>query len=154
MALFCWPVSQYIASHILFILTDQEHDFDRWPFPVPGREELVRRGTVFENHQIASCVCSPSRSTIYTGQHIQHTGVFDNAGLPWQPDMSTDIRTVGKMLREAGYYTAYVGKWHLSASLHKTRTPYDAPVAEYSETTIDSLPIRNGRIQMHFKKPT
>lgn len=104
------PATPPQGYNILFILTDQERHFDGWPFPVPGREELARRSVSFTNHQIASCVCSPSRATIYTGQHMQHTGVFDNAGLPWQPDMSTDIRTVGHMLRDAGYHTAYLGK--------------------------------------------
>ncbi|MDR5832310.1 sulfatase-like hydrolase/transferase [Caballeronia sp. LP006] len=122
------PETPPSGLNILFILTDQEHYFDRWPFPVPGREEVVRRGTVFANHQIASCVCSPSRSTIYTGQHIQHTGVFDNAGLPWQEDMSTDIRTVATMLKDAGCHTAYLGKWHFGANMHKTRAPYGAPL--------------------------
>ncbi|WP_316374773.1 sulfatase-like hydrolase/transferase [Burkholderia anthina] len=120
--------------NILFILTDQERHFDRWPFPVPGREALRRDGITFMHHQIAACVCSPSRSTVYTGQHIQHTGVLDNAGLPWQQDMSPDIRTVGHMLRDAGYYAAYLGKWHLSASMHETASPYTAPVADYNRT--------------------
>lgn len=118
--------------NILFILTDQEHRFDGWPMPVPGRERMRREGTTFVNHQIASCVCSPSRSTIYTGQHIQHTGVLDNAGAPWQRDMSTDVRTVGRMMHDAGYYAAYLGKWHLS-KLHLTDSPYDAPVERYNE---------------------
>ena len=80
------PPSGY---NILFILVDQEHFFDRWPVPVPGREWIKRNGITFTNHQAASCVCSPARSTIYTGRHIQHTGVFDNAGFlgspTWQP---------------------------------------------------------------------
>ena len=120
--------------NILFILTDQERHFDHWPFPVPGRESLRRDGVTFMNHQIAANVCSPSRSTIYTGQHMQHTGVLDNAGLPWQPDMSPDIRTIGDMMRDAGYYTVYLGKWHLSATLNKTESPYTAPVADYNRT--------------------
>lgn len=128
------PDAAPIGYNILFILTDQERHFDRWPFPVPGRESLRRDGITFTNHQIASCVCSPSRSTIYTGQHTQHTGVLDNAGVPWQPDMSPDIRTVGDMMHDAGYYAAYLGKWHLSASLHETASPYTAPVADYNHT--------------------
>ncbi|NIE64638.1 sulfatase-like hydrolase/transferase [Burkholderia sp. Ax-1719] len=120
--------------NILFILTDQERHFDAWPFPVPGRTALRRDGITFANHQIASCVCSPSRSTIYTGQHTQHTGVLDNAGVPWQPDMSPDIRTVGDMMRDAGYYAAYLGKWHLSSKLHETASPYTAPVSDYNHT--------------------
>ncbi|WP_233838581.1 sulfatase-like hydrolase/transferase [Paraburkholderia sp. ZP32-5] len=120
--------------NILFILTDQERYFNEWPFPVPGREELKRSGITFTNHQIASCVCSPSRSTIYTGQHIQHTGVFDNANLPWQPDLSTNIRTIGHMLTDAGYYTAYLGKWHLGGNMEKTESQYTAPVFDYNKT--------------------
>ncbi len=128
------PAAPPAGYNILFILTDQERHFDRWPFPVPGREALRRDGITFMHHQIAACVCSPSRSTVYTGQHIQHTGVLDNAGVPWQKDMSPDVRTVGHMLRDAGYYAAYLGKWHLSASMHETTSPYTAPVADYNRT--------------------
>jgi arylsulfatase len=46
--------------------------------------------------------------------HIQQTGMFDNTNFPWIKSMSPDIRTVGHMLRDAGYYTAYKGKWHLN----------------------------------------
>lgn len=123
--------------NILFILTDQERYYDKWPFPAPAREALRRDGITFTNHQIASCVCSPSRSTIYTGLHTQHTGVLDNAGMPWQKDMSPDIRTVGDMLHDAGYYAAYLGKWHLGGSMHETMSPYNAPVAEYNHTMKD-----------------
>src|SRR5271163_1215619 len=63
--------------NILFVLVDQEHFFEKWPFPAPGREYLKKCGTSFLNHQAAAMVCSSARSVIYTGQHIQHTGVFD-----------------------------------------------------------------------------
>lgn len=128
------PAQAPAGYNILFILTDQEHHFDAWPFPVPGRAAMRRDGITFTNHQIASCVCSPSRSTIYTGQHTQHTGVLDNAGMPWQPDMSTDIRTIGHMMHDAGYYAAYLGKWHLSSTLQETASPYNAPVSDYHHT--------------------
>jgi arylsulfatase len=104
--------------NIVFILTDQERFFRPGELPagfsLPAHERLMRRGTVFTNHTINSCVCTPSRSVLYTGQHIQHTRMFDNTNFPWIQSMSTDIRTVGDMLREAGYYTAYKGKWHLT----------------------------------------
>ncbi|MCB9893056.1 MAG: sulfatase-like hydrolase/transferase [Planctomycetes bacterium] len=105
--------------NIVLITSDQERWFDRWPFPAPGRERLRRLGVSFDNHQINSNVCSPSRSVIYTGQHIQHTGVFDNVNTPWQSSMSTDIPTLGHMLREAGYYTGYKGKCHLAKELEE-----------------------------------
>src|SRR5215469_4641890 len=104
--------------NVLFILTDQERYFRPGELPgdyrLPAHERLANRGIVFENHQINSCVCTPSRSVLYTGQHIQHTKMFDNTNFPWISSMSTDLPTIGDMLREAGYYTAYKGKWHLT----------------------------------------
>jgi arylsulfatase len=104
--------------NILFILTDQERYFRANELPrdyvLPAHRRLAKAGIVFENHQINSCVCTPSRSVLYTGQHIQHTKMFDNTNFPWISSMSTDIPTLGHMLRQAGYYTAYKGKWHLT----------------------------------------
>jgi len=104
--------------NILLIVTDQERYMPESELPagyrLPGHEKLSSRGTVFENHQIASCVCTPSRSVMYTGQHIQNNDMFDNTNFPWSNDLSTDISTVGDMLRRQGYYTAYKGKWHLT----------------------------------------
>ena len=104
--------------NILFILTDQERCFRPGELPagyrLPAHERLAQRGTVFVNHQINSCVCTPSRSVLYTGRHIQHTKMFDNTNFPWISSMSTELPTVGDMLRDTGYYTAYKGKWHLT----------------------------------------
>ena len=104
--------------NILFVLTDQERYFRPGELPaqlrLPAHERLARRGTTFVNHRINSCVCTPSRSVLYTGQHIQRTRMFDNTNFPWIDSLSPEIRTVGHLLREAGYYTAYKGKWHLT----------------------------------------
>ena len=120
--------------NILFILVDEERFFPRWPIPVPAREWIKANGITFTNHQTAACVCSPARSTVYTGQHIQHSGIFDLLNWPWQPDLSTNVATIGHRLSKLGYYASYQGKWHLSANLDKTKTPFDAPVAEYNKT--------------------
>ena len=77
--------------NILFILTDQERYFDPSALPpgyaLPGRERLQRRGVTFTNHHINSAVCTSSRSVIYTGQHIQHTKLFDNLDYPWSNNL-------------------------------------------------------------------
>src|SRR5262245_15580067 len=121
------PVGPY---NILFILTDQERHFRRGELPreyrLPAHERLASKGIVFENHRINSCVCTPSRSVLYTGQHIQQTKMFDNTNFPWITSMSTDLPTIGDMLRQAGYYTAYKGKWHLTKefeTVNELRTP-------------------------------
>ena len=111
--------------NVLFILTDQERyepellGKGHWP----GRDRLAKMGTTFENHQICAAVCTPSRSVIYTGQHIQHTRMFDNTNFPWVEDMSFDIPTIGHMMRAAGYYSTYQGKWHLHNQLHENFPP-------------------------------
>src|SRR5215467_2635228 len=127
------PASPPPGYNILFVLVDQEHFFDKWPFPVPGREYLKKYGTTFLNHQAASQVCSSARSVIYTGQHIQHTGVFDNMEAPWQRDMSTEKVTIGERLRKLGYHTAYQGKWHLSGNVDTAHKPVDAPLLQYRD---------------------
>jgi arylsulfatase len=116
--------------NIVFILTDQERFFRPGELPegysLPAHERLTRSGTLFSNHTINSCVCTPSRSVLYTGQHIQRTGMFDNTNFPWIQSMSTELPTVGDMLRQAGYYTAYKGKWHLTKefeTVNKLGTP-------------------------------
>jgi arylsulfatase A-like enzyme len=116
--------------NILFILTDQERHFRPNELPrgyrLPAHERLAKQGIVFENHRINSCVCTSSRSVLYTGRHIQQTKMFDNANFPWIDSMSTEIKTLGDILREAGYYTAYKGKWHLTREF-ETANKLEAP---------------------------
>src|SRR5258708_25579344 len=125
------PAAPPGGYNILFILVDQEHFFERGPTPVPGREWIKQNGITFTNHQAASCVCSPARSTIYTGRHIQHTGIFDNANSLWQANMSTDVKTIGHRMAALGYHASYQGKWHLSANLDQVKEAIDAPLADY-----------------------
>jgi len=122
--------------NILFILTDQERYFDPASLPagysLPGRERLQREGTSFINNQIATSVCSSSRSVIYTGQHIQHTKVFDNLGMPWSNELSLDTPTIGTYLKDAGYYPAYLGKCHMLDALEEIEIG-DAPDVNLDE---------------------
>ena len=122
--------------NILFILTDQERYFDPATLPggysLPGRERLSREGTTFVNNQIATSVCSSSRSVIYTGQHIQHTKVFDNLGMPWSNELSLDTPTIGAYLKEVGYYPAYLGKCHMLDALEEIEIG-DAPDVNLDE---------------------
>ncbi len=116
--------------NILMIVTDQERHLrpDELPigYRLPGHEKLMSRGVTFDNHQIGSCVCTPSRAVVYTGQHIQNNGMFDNTNFPWSNDLSTDMSTIGDMMREQGYYSAYKGKWHLTDEF-ETANKLDMP---------------------------
>ncbi len=105
--------------NILMIVTDQEYAHQDLPdgASLPNRERLKARGVTFNNHQVTTTVCTPSRSVMWTGQHTPLTRMFDNTNLAWIDDMRADpesLPTVGHMLRELGYYTAFKGKWHES----------------------------------------
>lgn len=127
--------------NILMIVTDQERHMNTNELPIgyrlPGHERLAKQGVVFENHQIGSCVCTPSRAVLYTGQHIQNNGMFDNTNFPWSGSMSTEIDTIGDLLRKSGYYTAYKGKWHLTEEfetankLHQPKKILSKEMEEY-----------------------
>ncbi|HET9594030.1 MAG TPA: sulfatase-like hydrolase/transferase, partial [Anaeromyxobacteraceae bacterium] len=98
-------------------------------YRLPAHERLAKRGTTFVNHRINSCVCTPSRSVLYTGQHIQRTRMFDNTNFPWIESMSPEIPTLGHLLRGAGYYTAYKGKWHLTKHVRAGGKPTELKAA-------------------------
>ena len=106
-------------------------------YRLPGHEKLRMRGVTFENDQIASCVCTPSRAVLYTGQNIQNNGMFDNTNFPWSGSLSTDIDTLGDLMRRQGYYTAYKGTWHLTEEfetankLHAPERLLSAEMEEY-----------------------
>jgi arylsulfatase len=105
--------------NILMIVTDQEYAHQALPdgASLPNRERLKDRGVTFNNHQVTTTVCTPSRSVMWTGQHTPLTRMFDNTNLAWIDDMRADpetLPTVGHLLRDQGYYTAFKGKWHES----------------------------------------
>ncbi|MCX4095845.1 sulfatase-like hydrolase/transferase [Nocardia sp. alder85J] len=113
--------------NILILMTDQERAHVVLPagFALPARSALAERGVFFGAHHTPTAPCSPARSTIFTGLHAPVTGVIDNVGNSeytspqltgglGSPSLDTAVPTLGTLLRQAGYHTAYIGKWHLS----------------------------------------
>jgi len=103
------------GKNILFILTDQERANNWIPSSIklPGRELLKSKGLEFKSHYTHTSPCSPSRATIFTGKYIYQHGVTENSSSPQNTQLNVDELTIGKILRQLGYYTAYKGKWHL-----------------------------------------
>lgn len=112
--------------NIIFVMVDQEHYFSRYPEGSHYRAQklLEEMGTTFEKHYICSNMSTSSRSTIVTGQHLPHTGMFDNTDLFWQGPLDEKLTTIGDRMRGAGYYSALKGKWHMGdASILEDRKP-------------------------------
>ncbi len=113
------------GHNILFVFTDQERHFSRWPrrLDLPGHERLARTGTYLGQHHIGATMCTSSRSIMMTGLQTAANGMYENLDVPWVKDLSPSIPTIGHMLRKAGYYTAYKGKWHLTRAFDQEFPP-------------------------------
>ncbi|MEI6701204.1 MAG: sulfatase-like hydrolase/transferase, partial [Actinomycetota bacterium] len=112
--------------NILLIVSDQERDRSWIPegIDLPWRRYLMERGLTFEKHYTHSSPCSPSRASLFTGRYLANHGVIDNVIAPDHHPLSTDVPTVGSVLREAGYRSSYIGKWHLSYGSHPDMEAY------------------------------
>ena len=106
---------QNMPYNILLLTTDQEHYVAEYPdgSNYKARLLLAELGTTFEKHYSCSNMSTSSRSVMFTGVHIPQTGMIDNTDFKWQGAMDESITTVGDRMREAGYYSALKGKWHL-----------------------------------------
>jgi len=97
--------------NILLITSDQQHwntlGVDNPDISTPNLDRLCRDGTRFTRAYCNSPVCSPSRSTIITGQYPAWHGCWTiGVKLP------EDVPTVGEALGAAGYATSLIGKAH------------------------------------------
>ena len=110
--------------NILFVFTDQERYHARWPagLSLPGHERLERSGVTFTNHQCPATMCTSSRSVIVTGCRRPTTACSRISTCRGCATCRSDHPTIGQMLRKAGYYTAYKGKWHLSREFDTVRS--------------------------------
>lgn len=80
----------------------------------PALERLEAQGVSFDRHYCTVPICTPSRATMWTGVHAVQTEAYENPNYGWIEGLSRDTPTLGQMLREQGYTTAFKGKWHLS----------------------------------------
>lgn len=110
------------ARNILFILTDQERSWEQLPADFidrhcPNRAWLRSQSLAIQHANTTSQLCSMARSTIYTGVHAPHTGVWENTPLPYSEGLRHDVPTLGSVFQDGGFRTAYAGKWHLTHML-------------------------------------
>ncbi len=130
--------------NILLILNDQER---AWPYipksiDLPARRYLENVSTYFNRSYTSTPICSPARSSVYTGQHVQFTGVWDNTVTPWVPGLYDNVNTIGHLLKNQGYETGYFGKWHLTniteSNVNENALGYDGMQKMFSKYGFDN----------------
>lgn len=87
----------------------------------PNFDALAREGTHLAHTFTPQPVCGPARSCMQTGKYATTTGCFRN-GIPL-PECE---KTLAHYFGEAGYETAYIGKWHLADSRYHGAVPREA----------------------------
>jgi len=112
--------------NIIFLLTDDQRDnsFAGMGHPfvkTPNVDRLLERSVRFCNTYIAEPTCSPSRVALLTGMHERVNGVgftssYKLTESQWQ-------RTYPALVREAGYYTGFIGKFGVQYYTFKDRAP-------------------------------
>jgi len=111
--------------NVVFILTDDQ----RWdhvgcaghPFlKTPNLDRLAEEGARFVNSFVTTSLCSPSRASLLSGLYAHSHGVIDNF-----TDYPAKLTSFPMRLREEGYETAYIGKWHMGENIDEKRPGFD-----------------------------
>jgi len=74
----------------------------------PNIDKLADQGVLFTRAFVTNSICGPSRAVMLTGKHSHINGFKDN-----HCRFDSSQQTVAKLLHDAGYQTAVIGKWHL-----------------------------------------
>ena len=111
-------VSAAERPNILFIMSDDHaaHAIGAYGSrlakldPTPNIDRLAREGVRLSNCFCTNSICTPSRATIMTGQYSHTNGITTLSGA-----LSGERQTLPRLMKQAGYETAIVGKYHLKA---------------------------------------
>jgi len=122
------PAAEPIPPNIVLIMADDLGWRDLGCtgseyYETPAIDQLAQAGLRFVNAYAAAPVCAPTRATLMTGKspaQLHLTAVFDRDGgkmplLPpnWINELPLEETTIAERLKEIGYRTAIMGKWHL-----------------------------------------
>src|SRR5579883_1700012 len=129
--------------NIIFILTD-DHRYDAFGFlkpqtwlETPQLDSLARDGVHFRNAFVTTSLCSPSRASILTGRYAHQHGIVDN-----NTAIPKGTRFFPQYLQQAGYQTAFIGKWHMGGESVDPQPGFNHWVSFRGQGTY--LPDRNG----------
>ena len=113
-------------KNVIFILSD-DHRYDFMSFlntpeflQTPNMDRMARKGAYLKYATVSTSLCSPSRASVLTGQYAHKHGVVDNNTL-----VPKGTRFFPQDLQNAGYQTAFMGKWHMGGATDAPRPGFD-----------------------------
>lgn len=137
------PAAGAAPRNIIFILTD-DHRYDALGFlggqkwlRTPHLDSLARDGAHLRNAFVTTALCSPSRASILTGRYAHNHKVVDNNN-PIPPG----TRFFPQQLKQAGYDTAFIGKWHMGGDADDPQPGFDRWISFRGQGTY--LPGKDG----------
>lgn len=112
-----------MKKNLLYIFADQWRKtaigFEgQEPVKTPHIDQFSSESLVFDNAISTYPLCSPHRAALLTGKYPYSCGMWTNCktGLDEVLMLKPQEVTMGNVLKDSGYQTAYIGKWHLDAS--------------------------------------
>ena len=116
---------------------------DRCQIETPAFDRLAREGMRFTDAHANAAVCVPTRVAIMTGRYPWRFGRRERGG-PWgflAPRFDVEQHTLGDLMHDAGYKTAYIGKWHLGTNMQTTDGEVQGPTnVDYSKPLLIGPP--------------
>ncbi len=149
-------LSHESPPNIIYILADDLGYGDvsclnpeRGKIKTPRIDQLAREGMLFTDAHTSSSVCTPTRYSILTGRYNWRTHLQSQVIMGFDPPLITEDRmTVASFLKQQGYNTACIGKWHLGLGLQTTD---GEPMNTEGITNTDwKAPITGGPVDLGF----
>jgi arylsulfatase A len=137
--------------NVILILTDDQGYADvgvygAQGFSTPNLDRLAGEGIRFTDFHVAQAVCSASRAALLTGCYPNRIGIT-GALEPWDKiGLHADELTLPQMMKQKGYATGMVGKWHLG-------TPVEFLPTHRGFDEFFGLPYSNDEWPFHPEKP-
>ena len=100
----------------------------RGRIPTPQLDAIAASGMIFTDAHSGSSVCTPTRYGLMTGRYAWRTRLQSGVLTGGESLIADDRLTLAKLLKQQGYHTAIVGKWHLGMLFDGNHIPGKVPV--------------------------